>query len=98
MVLVKKANGQWRVCVNFTNPNNVCLKDYFSLSQIDQLIESIVDHQLSFIKVYSSYNQIDMHQLDQKHALFITDRGLYCYMVIPFELKNTGAIYQRLVN
>lgn len=29
---------------------------------------------------------------------FITDRGLYCYEVMPFRLKNTRAAYQRLVN
>ncbi|XP_008231833.1 PREDICTED: uncharacterized protein LOC103331001 [Prunus mume] len=39
-----------------------------------------------------------MHPEDQAHTSFITDRGLYCYKVMPFGLKNTGATYQRLVN
>ena len=39
-----------------------------------------------------------MHSPDQDHTSFITDRGLYCYRVIPFGLKNAGATYQRLVN
>ncbi|XP_022849872.1 uncharacterized protein LOC111371959 [Olea europaea var. sylvestris] len=35
---------------------------------------------------------------DEERASFITDRGLYCYRMMPFELKNVGAAYQRLVN
>ncbi|CAL2247427.1 unnamed protein product [Prunus armeniaca] len=35
---------------------------------------------------------------NREHTAFITDRGLYCYNVMPFGLKNVGATYQRLVN
>ncbi|KAI5315440.1 hypothetical protein L3X38_044616 [Prunus dulcis] len=47
---------------------------------------------------YSGYNQIFMHPPDSEHTAFITDKGLYCYNVMPFGLKNAGATYQRLVN
>ena len=39
-----------------------------------------------------------MHVHHQEHTSFITNCGLYCYKVISFDLKNAGAIYQRLVN
>ncbi|KAI5352561.1 hypothetical protein L3X38_005452 [Prunus dulcis] len=42
--------------------------------------------------------EIFMHPEDQAHTSFIMDRGLYCYKVMPFGLKNAGATYQRLVN
>ncbi|XP_024016829.1 uncharacterized protein LOC112090235 [Eutrema salsugineum] len=48
--------------------------------------------------VFSGYNQILMHLQDREKTSFITDRGIYCYKVMPFGLKNTGATYQRLVN
>ena len=35
IVLVKKANGKWRMCVDFTNLNKACLKDSFPLPRID---------------------------------------------------------------
>ena len=47
---------------------------------------------------YSGYNQIPMYGPDQEHTSFITDRGLYCYIGMPFGLLNAGATYQRLVN
>ncbi|KAL2474672.1 Ribonuclease H [Abeliophyllum distichum] len=47
---------------------------------------------------YSGYNQISMYPPDEEHTSFITDKGLYCYKVMPFSLKNAGATYQRLVN
>ncbi|KAM2766094.1 hypothetical protein COP1_022053 [Malus domestica] len=53
---------------------------------------------LSFMDAYSGYNQILMNSPDQEHTAFTTDRGLYCYKVMPFGLKNAGATYQRLVN
>jgi hypothetical protein len=47
---------------------------------------------------FSGYNQIHMDETDQEKTSFITDRGLYCYKMMPFGLKMAGATYQRLVN
>ena len=97
--MVKKANGKWRMCVDFTNPNQACLKDSFPLPRIDQLVDSTAGHKLlTFMGAFSGYNQILMAEEDQEKTAFITSQGLYCYRVMPFGLKNAGATYQRLVN
>ncbi|GFZ06995.1 hypothetical protein Acr_18g0011650 [Actinidia rufa] len=53
---------------------------------------------LSFMDAFSGYHQIKMYPPDVEKTSFITERGLYCYKVMPFGLKNAGATYQRLVN
>ncbi|KAI5327243.1 hypothetical protein L3X38_026639 [Prunus dulcis] len=99
VVMVRKPRKGWRMCVDYTNLNRACAKDSFPLPRIDQLVDATAGHALlSFMDAYSGYNQIFMHPEDQAHTSFITDRGLYCYKVMPFGLKNAGATYQRLVN
>ncbi|XP_074336645.1 uncharacterized protein LOC141673809 [Apium graveolens] len=98
-VLVKKPNGKLRTCVDFTDLNKACQKDSFPLPRIDQLVDATTGHALlSFMDSYSGYNQIPMYGPDQEHTFFITDRGLYRYIGMPFGLINAGATYQRLVN
>jgi len=62
-------------------------------------VESTAGNELlTFMDAFSGYNQIMMSPEGQEKTSFITDRGIYCYKVMPFELKNAGATYQRLVN
>ena len=48
--------------------------------------------------VFLCYNHIMMNEDDQEKTSFITSKGLFCYRVMPFGLKNSGATYQRLMN
>ena len=73
-VLVKKKNGKWRTCVDFTDLNKACSKDSFPLPRIDQLVNATSGNQLlSFMDAYSRYNQTPMHVPDQEHTSFITN-------------------------
>lgn len=65
VMTVKKNNGKWRICVDFTNLNKVCPKDSFLLPRIDQLVDSTARHMLlSFVDAFSGYNQILMDKED----------------------------------
>ena len=99
VVMVKKTNGKWRLCLDFTDLNKACPKDSYPLLCIDQLVDSTAGHKLlSFMDAFSGYNQIRMDEADQEKASFITSQGLFRYKVMPFGLKNARATYQRLVN
>ena len=99
VMMVKKANGKWRMCIDFTDLNKAYPKDSYPLPRIDQLVDSTAGHQLlSFMDTFSRYNQIKMDEADQEKTSFITNHGLFSYKVMPFGLKNARATYQRLVN
>ena len=51
---------------------------------------------MSFMNCFSWYNQIKMAPKDMTKTTFTTEWGIYCYMVMPFGLKNAGATYQRM--
>ena len=71
------------------NLNEVCPKDSFPLSRIDQIVDAAAGHRmLSFLDAFSGYHQIPIHPPDAKKMGFITSHGLYCYNVMHFGLKN----------
>ena len=60
-VVVKKKNGKWRVCVDFTNLNKACPKDPFPMPWIDHLVDAIVGHpQMSSLDAFQGYHQIPL--------------------------------------
>ncbi|XP_019261288.1 PREDICTED: uncharacterized protein LOC109239215 [Nicotiana attenuata] len=61
-----------------------------------ETIFHIIDQDMTYNAIIG-YNQILMEEEDQEKTTFITHQGTYCYKVMPFELKNAGATYQRLV-
>ena len=87
MVMVKKSNGKWRMCVDFIDLNKACPKDSFPLPRINQLVDLTTRHKLlSFMDTFSGYNQILMDEKDQENTLFVTNQRLYYYKVMPFGL------------
>ncbi|XP_075665567.1 uncharacterized protein LOC142635263 [Castanea sativa] len=65
VVMVKKVNGKWRMCVDFTDLNRACPKDSYPLSHIDTLVDSTARHELlSFMDAFSGYNQIKLDEAD----------------------------------
>jgi hypothetical protein len=88
-VIVPKANGKLRMCIDYTSLNKACPKDPYPLPRIDQIVDSTSGCDLlSFLDAYSGFHQIQMSREDRKHTAFVTVDGLYCYVVMPYGLKN----------
>ena len=73
VVLIKKANGKWRLYIDFTNINKACPKDSFPLPRIDLIVDATAGHELlSFMDAFFGYNQISMDLDDQEKTSFVT--------------------------
>ena len=71
-VVVRKKNGKWRVCVDFTDLNRACSKDPFLMPQIDQLIDATIGHpQMSFLDAYQGYHQIPLALKSQERQFLL---------------------------
>ncbi|GKF10449.1 reverse transcriptase domain-containing protein, partial [Tanacetum coccineum] len=98
-VMVKKSDGSWKMCVDFTYINKACPKDCYPLPEIDWKVESLSGFRLKcFLDAYKGYHQIQMAEGDEDKTAFFTGKGVFCYRKMPFGLKNAGATYQRLVD
>ena len=99
VVLVKKASRKWKTCVDFTDLNKACSMDSYPLPSIDALVDNASGCRLlNFLNAFSGYNQIMMHPRDKCKIAFMTELSCYCYMVMPFGLKNARATYQRMMD
>nr|GEU85126.1 reverse transcriptase domain-containing protein [Tanacetum cinerariifolium] len=98
-VMVKKHDGSWRMCVDFTDLNKACPQDCYPLSKIDWKVESLCGYPFKcFLDAYKGYHQIQLAKSDEEKTAFHTGQGVYCYTKMPFGLKNAGATYQRLMD
>jgi hypothetical protein len=95
-VLVLKKNNTWHMCVDYMSLNKACPKDPFALPCIDQVTDSTAGCDLlSFLDAYSGYHRIPLYKPDENKTSFITPYEAYCYVTMPFGLKNAGATYQQ---
>jgi hypothetical protein len=96
-VMVNKANGKWRMCIDFTDLNKACPKDEFPLPRIDSLMDAEATSELlSLLDCYLGYHQIRMKKEDEPKTSFITLSGTYCYLRMPEGLKNAGGSFSRM--
>ena len=73
VVLIKKVNGKWRLCIDFIDINRAYPKDSFPLPRIYLIVDATAGLELlSFMNAFSGYNQISMDPNDQEKTSFVT--------------------------
>jgi hypothetical protein len=94
-VIIPKANRKLQMCIDYTSLNKACPKDSYPLPRIDQIVDSTSGCDLLS---FSGFHQIRIAREDRKHTAFVTVDGLYCYVVMPYGLKNALPTFVRVMS
>ncbi|GKV52490.1 hypothetical protein SLEP1_g59066 [Rubroshorea leprosula] len=79
-------------------PQEACPKDYYPMPNIDKLVKATFGNErLSLLDAYSGYHQVPMAPGDKEKSSFYVGDEIYCYVMMPFSLKNESATYQKMV-
>jgi hypothetical protein len=99
VTLAKKKGADYRFCIDYRRLNNVMKKDSYPLPRIDELLEKYKTARwFSSLDLAAGYHQIEMEEKDKEKTAFICSQGLFEYNVMPFELTNAPATFQRMMD
>ena len=98
IVIVRKADGTLRICVDFRLLNTMTIKDAFPLPRIDELVARLGQcTRFSTLDLADGYYQIPLKPEDRHKTAFVTEYGLFEFTVMPFGLCNAPASFQRMM-
>lgn len=99
VVLVKKRNNTFRMCVNFKPLNRLVERDNFPMPVIEDLVIKLRDKRyFSSLDLKNGFYHVDIAENSKKYTSFVVDGGQYEFNKLPFGFANSPAAFVRYIN
>lgn len=100
VVLVRKKQGTWRMCIDFRQINAAAEPDAYPLPQINSILDQLREAKyISTIDLKNGYWQIPLDAKSRPYTAFtVPGRGLFQWKVMPFGLHSAPATFQRILD
>ena len=99
VVLVPKANEEWRLCIDYRELNNVLKVTSWPLPRMHQVSDRMQGvRYVCALDLLQGYYQIELTKESRHITAFQTTEGLYEYTRLPFGLAVAPAVFQRFVD
>ena len=98
-VVVKKKDGDIRICIHYRKLNAVTKRDAYPMPRIDDILDELGQAKyITTLDLAKGYWQVAVNAQDQEKTAFSSPLGLFQFKRMPFGLSGALGTFQRLMD